>query len=81
MHLAAALHLPVVLIEGCCRMPLWAPATAHARVVHHQQAPGGAPCHPVDANIARARRAMERVKPTEVLDALQDLTPRRIGEE
>lgn len=73
MHLAAALDRPLVVLEGSSRLPLWAPASDHARVVHHQDAAACAPCHQVGNTAACARHCMELVRPAEVLAAFDEL--------
>ncbi len=78
MHLAAALDLALVVIEGSSRLPLWAPSSRNARVVHHQDQVPCAPCHQVgDAAQRCGRRCMARVLPGEILRAYDELRPPR----
>ncbi len=79
MHLAAALARPLVVIEGSSRLPLWAPPSRTARVVHHQDLPGCAPCHQVGDTTGCARRCMATVQPSEVLAALEAVHPPAAG--
>jgi ADP-heptose:LPS heptosyltransferase len=76
MHIAAALGVPLVVVEGSSRLPLWAPASATARVVHHQDVAGCAPCHQIGDTVRCASRCMALVGAAEVLAALDDVCPR-----
>ncbi len=73
MHLAAALDIPLVVIDGSSRLPLWAPPTRLARVLHHQDRPGCAPCHQAGDPSECARRCMAQVRPEEVIAALDSV--------
>ena len=71
VHLAAALDLPLVVLEGSSRLPLWAPYSNNARVIHHQDLPGGDPCHQAgEKAITRSRKTMSLVTVAEVVQEL-----------
>jgi len=45
MHIADSLGVPVVVLDGPSRLPLWAPSGKQSVVLHHQDALRCAPCH------------------------------------
>jgi ADP-heptose:LPS heptosyltransferase len=69
MHIAASLDRPMVVIEASGRLPLWAPDSARARVLHRQDVAECAPCHQTGGNLEHARRCMDMITPDEVLEA------------
>ena len=76
MHVAAALGVPVVLLEGSSRLPLWAPPCPSAAVVEHQREVECAPCHQVGDCSRCGRRCMHLIRADEVLAALDGLLAR-----
>ena len=75
MHLADALDLPLLVLDGSSRLPLWAPEGPRAVVLHHQDVATGAPVHPVGDGLRQQREVMALVTPDEALDALFPLLP------
>ena len=73
MHVASALGIPVVLLEGSSRQPLWAPPRRPYAVVSHQAEVPCAPCHQVGDCQRCGRRCMALVRADEVLSALDGL--------
>ena len=73
MHVASALGIPVVLLEGSSRQPLWAPPRRPYAVVLHQAEVSCAPCHQVGDCQRCGRRCMTLVRADEVLSALDGL--------
>ena len=73
MHVASALGIPVVLLEGSSRQPLWAPPRRPYVVVSHQAEVPCAPCHQVGDCQRCGRRCMALVRADEVLSALDGL--------
>ena len=72
MHLADALGVPLVVVDGASRLPLWAPEGPRSAVVHHQDDVPWAPVHPTRANGPAVQRGvMALVTPDEVLAALE----------
>ena len=68
MHVADATGVPLAVIDGASRLPLWAPEGPRSVVVQHQDRVPGAPFHPTAANGADVQRAvMALVTPDEVL--------------
>lgn len=74
MHIADALDIPLVDIDGASRLPLWAPEGERSIVLHHQDEVPAAP-YPVQGDgLAAQRYCMARVTPEEVLAALDSLS-------
>ena len=68
MHVADAMGLPLVVLDGASRLPLWAPEGPRSVVLQHQDRVPGAPFHPTASNGAAVQRAvMALVAPDEVL--------------
>ncbi len=68
MHIADALGVPLVVIDGASRLPLWAPECPRSVVLQHQDSVPEAPFHPTASNGPRVQRAvMSLVTPDEVL--------------
>ena len=68
MHVADAIGVPLVAIDGASRLPLWAPEGPRSVVLHHQERVPEAPFHPTASNGPDVRRAvMSLVTPDEVL--------------
>ncbi len=68
MHLADAMDIPLAVVDGASRLPLWAPEGPRSVVLHHQERVPEAPFHPTAANGPDVRRAvMSLVSPDEVL--------------
>jgi len=74
MHLADALHVPLVALYGAGTLPLWAPTSPHSIALHRQLDPDYAPVHPTGAGIARGQELMRRHSPESVLAALSSVT-------
>ena len=69
MHIADAMDVPLVAIDGASRLPLWAPEGPRSAVLQHQDRVPGAPFHPTASNGPIVQRAvMALVTPDEVLD-------------
>lgn len=79
MHLASALGIPVVLLEGSSRQPLWQPPCGPFAVVSHQSEVPCAPCHQVGDCRCCNRKCMALIRPDEVLSALDGLLSARQG--
>ena len=73
MHVASVLGIPVVLLEGSSRLPLWSPPGPFSVVVEHQREVACAPCHQVGDCARCGRRCMRLVSADEVLRALDAL--------
>jgi len=73
MHVAAALGVPLVALEGSSALPLWAPPGARSFVVHHQDQLGCAPCHQTDRPLPCGCKCMALISADEVWDAVQGL--------
>ena len=73
MHVASACGIPVVLLEGSSRLPLWEPPCGRFAVVEHQGEIGCAPCHQVGDCRRCGRRCMRAIGADEVLAALDSL--------
>ena len=72
MHVADALDLPLVVLDGASRLPLWAPEGPRSVVLQHQGRVPDAPFHPTASNGPSVRRAvMALVEPEEALAALE----------
>ena len=68
MHVADAMDIPLAVLDGASRLPLWAPEGPRSVVLQHQDRVPGAPFHPSAANgPAVQRAAMALVAPDEVL--------------
>ena len=68
MHVADAMGLPLVAIDGASRLPLWAPEGPRSVVLQHQNRVPDAPFHPTASNGPAVQRAvMALVAPDEVL--------------
>ena len=68
MHVADAMGLPLAVIDGASRLPLWAPEGPRSVVLQHQDRVPDAPFHPTAANGPAVQRAvMSLVTPDEVL--------------
>jgi ADP-heptose:LPS heptosyltransferase len=76
MHLADALHVPLVALYGSGQLPLWAPSGPRSLALHRQNDPDYTPIHPVDANIPRGLELMARHTVEDVLHALADVRQR-----
>ena len=71
MHVADAMDVPLVVLDGASRLPLWAPEGPRSAVLQHQGSVPGAPFHPTASNGPAVQRAvMALVSPDEALDAL-----------
>lgn len=71
MHVADTMGLPLVVIDGASRLPLWAPEGPRSVVLQHQDRVPGAPFHPTATNGIDVQRAvMSLVEPDEVLGSL-----------
>ena len=57
MHVADALDVPLVVIDGASRLPLWAPEGEAAFVLHRQDLDPRVPCHPTADNGEGVQRA------------------------
>lgn len=68
MHIADVIGVPLVVIDGASRLPLWAPEGPRSVVFQHQDRVPEAPFHPTASNGPRVQRAvMSLVTPDEVL--------------
>ena len=68
MHIADALGVPLVVIDGASRLPLWSPEGPRSVVLQHQELVPDAPFHPTADNGAAVQRSvMALVAPNEVL--------------
>ena len=68
MHIADAMGVPLVAIDGASRLPLWAPEGPRSVVLQHQDRVPEAPFHPTASNGPIVQRAvMALVTPDEVL--------------
>ena len=68
MHVADAMDIPLAVLDGASRLPLWAPEGPRSVVLQHQDRVPGAPFHPSATNgTAVQRAAMALVAPDEVL--------------
>ena len=77
MHVADALDLPLVVVDGASRLPLWAPEGPRSAVVEHQADVPWAPVHPTSSNGPAVQRGvMALVRPDEVLSALERVLSR-----
>lgn len=77
MHLADALGLPLVVVDGASRLPLWAPEGPRSAVVEHQAGAPRVSIHPTRSNGPAVQRAlMTPVQPAEVLAALERVLAR-----
>lgn len=70
MHVADALGVPLVVVDGPSRLPLWAPEGEKSVVLHRQDAVPWVPVHFGD-DYALQARVMALVTPNAVLDALR----------
>ncbi|MBQ3809199.1 MAG: hypothetical protein II839_00095, partial [Kiritimatiellae bacterium] len=77
MHVADALGVPLVVVDGASRLPLWAPEGPRSAVVEHQDRVPWAPVHPTSSNGPAVQRGvMALVRPDEVLSALERVLSR-----
>ncbi len=72
MHLASALEKPLVALFGPGQRPLWAPFSAHSRMVVSPMAEGG-PIHQVEANIEAGKRMMSAITVDAVIEAFDEV--------
>ena len=70
MHVADALGVPLVVVDGPSRLPLWAPEGEKSVVLHRQDAVPWVPVHFGD-DYALQAQVMALVTPNAVLDALR----------
>ena len=75
MHIASACGLPVVLLEGSSRLPLWQPPCGRFAVVEHQDEVECAPCHQVGDCRRCGCRCMRAIGAEEVLAATLKMLP------
>ncbi len=73
MHMAAALGLPLVVVDGSSTFPLWAPQGDKSALIHHQNELTCAPCHQVDSELTCGNECMKLVSAEEVAEALFEL--------
>jgi ADP-heptose:LPS heptosyltransferase len=73
MHLADAIGVPVVVLFGTGKLPLWAPSGRLSRVLHHQSEPDFRACHPTEANIPFGKSLVNRTTVEEVLEAVDQV--------
>jgi ADP-heptose:LPS heptosyltransferase len=73
MHLADAVGLPVVVLFGTGKLPLWAPSGLLSRILHHQSEPDFRACHPTAANIPFGKSLMNRTTVDEVIEAVDEV--------
>jgi len=71
MHLADALHVPVVALFGQGLLPLWSPSGERSTVVTHQDDPDFRVAAPTEENTPAGQEAMNRIQVEEVLGALK----------
>ena len=76
MHVVAALGVPVVLLEGSSRQPLWQPPCERFEIVSRQRDVSCAPCHQVGDCRRCGRRCMTLLDAPSVLAALDRLRKR-----
>ena len=68
MHVADAMGIPLAVLDGASRLPLWAPEGPRSVVLQHQDRVPSAPFHPTAVNGPSVQRAvMALVSPDEVL--------------
>ena len=68
MHVADAMGIPLAVLDGASRLPLWAPEGPRSVVLQHQDRVPDAPFHPTAGNGPSVQRAvMALVSPDEVL--------------
>lgn len=72
MHIADALGIPLVVVDGPSRLPLWAPEGEKAVVLHRQDAVPWVPVHFGD-DLVLQRDVMSLVTPGMVVQALRTL--------
>ena len=72
MHIGAALEIPMVVLDGSSRLPLWAPVSDTAIVVHYQNDVDCAPCHQT-GRCRVTNSCMNRITVDDVLAALARL--------
>jgi ADP-heptose:LPS heptosyltransferase len=72
MHVASAIGIPVVLLEGSSRLPLWQPPCPPFSIVTHQAEIPCAPCHQVGDGRRCRFRCMAAITAKEVLRAYDD---------
>ncbi|MGI8602777.1 MAG: glycosyltransferase family 9 protein [Verrucomicrobiales bacterium] len=80
MHLADALEVPVVVLYGTGKLPLWAPSGSLSRIIHRQASPDFRSCHPSPNTISFGQTVMNRTTVNEVLDTVLQVD-RRIRQE
>lgn len=77
MHLADALGIPLVVVDGASRLPLWAPEGPRSAVVLHPDADPRVSIHPTRSNGPAVQRAvMAPVPVSGVLAALERVLAR-----
>ena len=70
MHIAAALDLPLIVMDGSSTLPLWSPQGKNSMVIHHQDLLPCAPCHQVGGRHGCDNECMRMVNPAEVIQSL-----------
>lgn len=70
MHLADALHVPLVALYGASTLPLWAPSSPRSLALHRQGDPDHRPVHPTGDAIAIGQEWMRRHSPEDVVAAV-----------
>ena len=73
LHVASAIGIPVVLLEGSSRLPLWQPPRPPFAIVTHQAEIPCAPCHQVGDGHRCRFRCMGAIEAGEVLGAYDSL--------
>lgn len=74
MHIADALGVPLVVIDGASRLPLWAPEGDSSFVLHRQDLDRRVPCHPTASNGESVQRATTaRITAEDVVAALCEI--------
>lgn len=72
MHFADAMGIPLVVVDGPSRLPLWAPEGDRSVVLHHQDAVPWVPVHFGD-DVAMQDEVMALVKPGDVMAELRKM--------
>ncbi|MFN0128170.1 MAG: glycosyltransferase family 9 protein [Verrucomicrobiales bacterium] len=70
MHLADALHVPLVALYGASTLPLWAPSSPRSLALHRQSDPDHRPVHPTGDAIPIGQQWMRRHSPEDVVAAV-----------
>ena len=74
MHLADAMGVPLVVLDGASRLPLWAPESESSVVLHRQDLVPQAPFHPTSRNgLAVQSSVMSLVSADDVMRAISAL--------